>query len=589
MQLKEGILFDDRYRLIKVLGSGGFSEVWLAEDTKVGNEKRALKIYAPGKGLDDDGVRLFSREFQLVYDLNHTHLLRPSHFDVFDRSPYLVLPYCNRGSAVKLIGKITEDEAWHFLHDVASGLAYLHEQDPPIIHQDIKPDNILIDNRGNYLITDFGISAKARSTLRKSMGNVKSGGTIAYMAPERFGKDNTPIKTSDIWSLGATLFELLTGDAPFGEHGGLIQKGGAEIPDIAVDYSQNLKEAVNKMLAVEIYDRPTARQVLDFYSNRSATQKSDITKGLPPPSTYEIKYYPKNSAKFDVDNRKFLKVGEVLIVPSCLNTLQRQTIKEKYEKTGLKFRRFLSEPVAVALAYYFDRQKEDSICTVLILENGAMDISVLETGGGVFEVKCCNWDAHIGNDPGRIVQMCTKTLQDAGCSKNDIDELILVGASAYNPVVRQTIEDMFGKTAANILHPDKLAARGAAIYNGIFTGEIKDLVLLDVIPLSLGIETSDGMMCKVLEANFCFPTRKSELFSTSADNQSSVEIHVLEGDGYMASENLTIGRFRFDGIPPAKKGVPQIEISFDIDSNGKLRVTAINKETGKQLNMPVNQ
>ena len=264
MQLQEGVLFDERYRLKKLLGRGAFSDVWLAEDTKVGNEKRALKIYAPGKGLDDDGVHLFSREFQLVYDLNHNHLLRPSHFDVCDYSPFLVLPFCERGSAAKLIAKITEEEAWHFLHDVASGLAFLHEQELPIIHQDIKPDNVLIDQKCNYLITDFGISAKARNTLRKSIGNVKSGGTRAYMAPERFGKENIPIKASDIWSLGATLFELITGDVPFGEAGGVIQKSGAEIPNLTGVWSPELKKIVTLCLQLETWDRPIAVQLVDW-------------------------------------------------------------------------------------------------------------------------------------------------------------------------------------------------------------------------------------------------------------------------------------------------------------------------------------
>ena len=267
MQLKEGTLFDNRYRLQKLLGSGGFSDVWLVEDTKVGDNKRALKIYAPGKGLDADGVKLFSSEFELVYDFNHPHLLRPSHFDVYERSPYLIMPFCDRGSATRFIGAISEDEAWRFLHDVAAGLAYLHEQSPPVIHQDIKPDNVLIDHAGRYLITDFGISAKARSTLRRSVGEAKSGGTIAYMSPERFGKDNTPIKASDVWALGATLFELLEGDAPFGDHGGLIQKSGAEIPNMQGEWSEELKEIVNRCLHVEPWHRPMAEQLWNGLKN----------------------------------------------------------------------------------------------------------------------------------------------------------------------------------------------------------------------------------------------------------------------------------------------------------------------------------
>ena len=263
MHLQEGILFDSRYRLIKQLGRGGFSEVWLVEDTMVNHKKMALKVYAPGSGLDDDGVQLFRKEFDLVFDFNHTNLLCPAHFSVCEHSPYLLMPYCERGSAAKLIGKITEEEAWRSLHDIAAGLTFLHEQEPHVIHQDIKPDNILIDKTGRFLITDFGISAKARRTLRQSMGNAKSG-TIAYMSPERFGRNNAPIKASDIWSLGATLFELLTGDAPFGEHGGVIQKSGADIPDLSGGWSPELKKIVTLCLQREAWDRPTAKLLVEW-------------------------------------------------------------------------------------------------------------------------------------------------------------------------------------------------------------------------------------------------------------------------------------------------------------------------------------
>jgi len=274
MLLQQDTLFDNRYLLKKLLGSGGFSEVWLVEDTKVSYKKMALKVYAPGKGLDDDGVQLFSNEFELVFDLNHANLLRPSHFDVCERSPYLLMPYCEQGSVNKFAGRFAEEDAWRFMHDVAAGLAYLHEQEPPIIHQDIKSDNVLKDQSGRYLITDFGISAKSRSTLRKSMSSVKLGGTMAYMPPERFSKENIPIKASDIWAIGATVYELLTGHLPFGEHGGLMQKSGAETPDLSGNFSKELQEVVCRCLLKDPWNRPVAQQIVEWAKRRLKGEKN---------------------------------------------------------------------------------------------------------------------------------------------------------------------------------------------------------------------------------------------------------------------------------------------------------------------------
>ncbi|MDR2971549.1 MAG: serine/threonine protein kinase, partial [Bacteroidales bacterium] len=287
MTLEQNTLFHSRYLLVKHLGSGGFSEVWLVEETQVTNRKRALKIYTPGKGLDENGVQIFRNEFEIVCDVNHTNLLRPAHYDVFERSPYLIMPFCERGSASKFIGKISEEQAWRFLHDVAAGLAHLHEQEPPIIHQDIKPDNILMDNQGHFLITDFGISAKARSTLRRSVGEVKM--TVAYTPPERFAK-NTIIKASDIWSLGATLFELLEGDVPFFDMlGGKAQLDNAEIPEMDEKWSPELKKIVTLCLQKETWDRPTAAQLEEwttahFKGEQIKFENSDKAQTPPEPA-----------------------------------------------------------------------------------------------------------------------------------------------------------------------------------------------------------------------------------------------------------------------------------------------------------------
>ena len=267
MQLREGLQFAGRYKLLKLLGRGGFSEVWLATDEWTSLDV-AVKVYAPGQGMDEDGLKDFCKELSNVYNLNHTNLLKPQHVDTWEGMPYLVMAYCEKGSCYTQVGKFTEKEAWKLIGDVASGLAYLHAQD--IIHQDIKPDNILIDNNGNYVITDFGISVQTRSTLRKSARQASSGGTTAYMAPERFAKDAVPVKASDIWSLGATIYELVTGRMPFGEVGGGMQRGGADIPTINASITPTLRQTIARMLAEDPWDRPTASLLADWAQNPAA-------------------------------------------------------------------------------------------------------------------------------------------------------------------------------------------------------------------------------------------------------------------------------------------------------------------------------
>lgn len=259
--MEENKLFHDRFFLERLLGRGNFSEVWLAKDTKT-DISVALKIYAPATGLDDQGLNVFAREFSLVVNANHKNLLKPLYYDSCDRKPYLVLPFCKNGSIQKEIGKFTEEQAWRLLRDVASGLVWLHNMNPPIIHQDIKPDNVMVSDNGDFMITDFGVSTHLRSTLRKSMSAAfSSAGTIAYMAPERFSKDNTPIMANDIYSLGATAYEMLLGDTPFGDDGGLVQKKGAEVPDLKGNYSEQLKKVISKCLKTDPWERPTAEQL----------------------------------------------------------------------------------------------------------------------------------------------------------------------------------------------------------------------------------------------------------------------------------------------------------------------------------------
>ncbi|MEL6968560.1 MAG: molecular chaperone DnaK [Bacteroidota bacterium] len=359
----------------------------------------------------------------------------------------------------------------------------------------------------------------------------------------------------------------------------------------------------------------------------------------------------------------------VVTVPAYFNDSQRQATKEAGEIAGLKISRIINEPTAAALSYGLDKKSQDMTIAVYDLGGGTFDISILELGEGVFEVKSTNGDTHLGGDDfdrviidflaeefkkqenmdlrkdpmalqrlkdaaekakielsssseteinlpyitavdgvpkhlvvklsrakfeqladnlvERTLKPCQEALNDAGMNTSEIDEIILVGGSTRIPRIQEAVEKFFGKKPNKGVNPDEVVAVGAAIQGGVLSGDVQDVLLLDVTPLSLGIETMGGVYDVVIEANSTIPTKKSKVYSTASDNQPSVEIHILQGERSMARDNRTVGRFILNDIPPAPRGVPQVEVSFDMDANGILSVSAKDQGTGKEQSIRI--
>lgn len=460
------------------------------------------------------------------------------------------------------------------------------------------------------------------------------------------------------------------------------EEGGRTTPSV-VAYTKDGSKLVGQVAKRQAVTNPqntifSAKRFIGRTFEESQTEQSKVP--------YKVVKGDKGDPRFDIQGKaltpqeisaqvlmKLKKAAEdylgqpvtdaVITVPAYFNDSQRQATKDAGAIAGLNVKRIINEPTAAALAYGLDKKK-DEVIAVFDLGGGTFDVSVLEVGDNVVEVKATNGDTHLGGDDFDIRIMdwlmaefkkdqgidlskdpmavqrlreaaekakielsttleteinlpfitadasgpkhlqikltrskfeslcedlfqktlgpCRQALKDAGIEPNKIDEVVLVGGSIRIPRVQQLVREFFGKEPNKSVNPDEVVAIGAAVQAGVLTGDVKDVLLLDVTPLSLGIETMGRVMTKLIERNTTIPTRKSEVFSTAADNQTSVEIHVLQGEREMAADNRTLGRFFLEGIPSAPRGMPQIEVTFDIDANGILHVSAKDKATNKE-------
>ena len=432
---------------------------------------------------------------------------------------------------------------------------------------------------------------------------------------------------------------------------------------------ENTIYSIKRFIGRKYSEVESERKIVSYDVKKGRNDLAEVEMGGKTHTPEEVSAMILQKLKTDAESYLGTKITDAVVtVPAYFNDAQRQATKNAGKIAGLNVLRIINEPTAASLAYGLEKKKEEKIL-VFDLGGGTFDVSVLEVGEGVFEVKASHGDMHLGGDDyddrimnyvadefkkgqgidlrkdkqalqrlieasekakvelsavmetninlpfitadengpkhlevkitrakfeqltADLTERCKepleKALEESGLKTADLDEVILVGGATRMPVIQELVKNYTGKEPNKSVNPDEVVAVGAAIQAGVLTGDVRDVVLLDVTPLSLGIETLGAVMTRLIEKNTTIPTKKSEIFTTAADNQTSVDIHVLQGERDMAADNKTIGRFRLDGIPPAPRGIPQIEVTFDIDANGIVNVSARDTATGKEQKITI--